>query len=62
MEIGSSVLILLPGIVIAPAITSTGSITPAVDPDDILCMQMITGNNTGTSQALTGSANNCLDS
>ncbi len=62
MEIGSSVLTLLPGVVIAPAVTATGSVTPAVDPGDILCMQTITGSNTGTNQAVGGSANNCLDS
>ena len=50
----------LPGFAFGGAGDGGGG-TPVVEPADILCNQMITGSNTGTRAAITGSANNCLD-
>ena len=47
-----SVISLVPAVTVAEPLTST----------EVLCMQTIAGSNTGTSQAIGGSANNCLDS
>ena len=52
LALGTSVLI--PGPPILPSLPE--------DAADILCMPMLQGSSTGTSMALGGSANNCLDS